>query len=119
MRLRISTRALHADKSARKYYWCDKCKQSVSAHPDGKPHSIQADDRTRNERRKAHADIDCYMLITGMSKSRVYKRMAYLMRMKHDDLHLGYFDYELCCRFRTVLAQDLLRLTMHPDAVGD
>lgn len=112
MRLRTSTIHLHADKSGAKFYWCNKCKQSVSAKPDGQPHSIQADDKTRNERRAAHADLDCYMLITGMSRTKVYKRLAYLMRMKDEDCHIGYFDYSLCLRARTVLAQDLLKLTL-------
>lgn len=112
MRLRSSTRALHADKSPRKYYWCDKCKQSVSAKPNGEPWSIQADDKTRNERHATHMDIDCYMLITGLSKSNVYKRLAYLMKMKYESCHIGYFDYRQCVNARRALCNDLLKLTL-------
>lgn len=118
MKLKLTTRTLHADKSCKRFYWCEQCKASIQADQTGKPIAKQADQKTRRERHLAHMDIDCYMLITGMTKDAVYKRMAYLMRMNRADFHLGCFDYVTCVRLRVNLIRDLLKLTLPNGSAG-
>lgn len=94
----------------RQYWKCPKCKATIGAHPNGKPVGFVADKETRCERRKAHADIDCYMLIVGITMDQMYARIAELMEMSSVDAHIGKFNLAQCRRLRELLIQDLLRV---------
>lgn len=91
--------AYSKEKGGRKkgIWWCDRCGSGY------RPISFPADKETRWERRMCHNDMDCYMLITGISTSAMYKLVSLWMGIPLAYCHFGWFDLALCQRFRREL----------------
>lgn len=97
-----------------RYWACPNCHATIGAHPNGKPVGFAAD---REERRKAHADMDYYMLITGISLNQMYQRIAKLMRIARGNAHVGMLNLRQCHMLRRLLSRDLLDVGVNQSPV--
>jgi hypothetical protein len=75
-------------------YKCKRveCRGSHGAHPDGSPHGIPADARTRKSRSEAHEVFDRVWRIGGLSRTEAYT----WMRQKTGIYHISEASTEQC-----------------------
>lgn len=81
------------------FYGCERwpdCRGAHSAHADGTPMGIPADQATRTRRHEAHLSFDSLRLELGWSKSQGYRWLAERMEMTPKQCHIGRFDIDQC-----------------------
>ena len=87
------------------FYGCDYpyCKATHTAHPDGRPLGIPADNETRGWRVKAHLAFDTALKRCSLSRNQAYRSLARTMGMSRSECHIGRFGIEECKRVIKIL----------------
>lgn len=84
-----------------RFYGCllwPECRGTHSAHKDGTPMGIPADQETRILRRTAHAVFDRLWSSGHMSRTDAYTWMGGALNLEPDEAHIGRFDRVACKR---------------------
>lgn len=75
-----------------------RCRGGVSAHPDGTPVGVPADDATRAARIEAHRMFDQIWKGGRMTRKAAYLWLAEKMDLPATKAHIGLFNAEQCKR---------------------
>ena len=95
------------------FYGCVRypaCTSTHGAHADGTPLGIPANSRTRDARRRAHAEFDRLWNSATSSgrkaaRERAYKWLAETMGIPPAECHIGRFDFHQCEQVITLVRQ--------------
>lgn len=88
-------------KQSRPFYGCctwrrTGCPGSHTAHPDGSPVGIPANEETKKARRRAHVVFDRMWRGMGMERDDAYRWMQKAMGLTADEAHIGCFTIIEC-----------------------
>jgi len=81
------------------FYGCSKwpkCAGAHSAHKDGTPVGIPANQATRAKRREAHNSFDSLRIELVWSRQYSYKWLAEKMGLSAEQCHIGRFNIAQC-----------------------
>lgn len=81
------------------FYGCSKwpkCGGAHSAHVDGTPMGVPADQATRTKRREAHNSFDSLRIKLVWSRRYSYEWLAKRMNLSAEQCHIGRFSIAQC-----------------------
>lgn len=81
------------------FYGCvnwPKCNGAHSAHDDGTPMGVPADQATRTKRREAHNSFDSLRIELCWSRRHSYAWLAARMNLSSVKCHIGRFNINQC-----------------------
>lgn len=81
------------------FYGCvnwPKCNGAHSAHDDGTPMGVPADQATRTKRREAHNSFDSLRIELVWSRRYSYEWLAKRMNLSAKQCHIGRFSIAQC-----------------------
>jgi len=81
------------------FYGCSnypKCHGAHSAHEDGTPMGIPADQATRTKRRETHNAFDSLRVELVWSRGYSYRWLAKRMNLSKEQCHIGCFSMAQC-----------------------
>lgn len=86
--------------------WLCVCGSRHGAHPDGSPHGIPADAKTRKARSNAHEIFDRLWKTGKFSRTGAYIWMRTALAMTPDEAHVSKFDIPACHRLEKAVREE-------------